>query len=111
MPPPVSFRKEMAMSEMIAKKFFPKSMISTTDGGGNHLTQPKQGVWVELWKNEKQVICAAEVYSNDQEEYVDVGLSVEDGELVDYDGVFSLPREVVAVLREAGVRVPRMMVD
>ena len=98
-------------AQVIAKKFFPETIISTVDGGGNDLTQPKQGVWVELWKNEGRGICSAEVYSDDQEEYAEVGLWVEKGELVDYDGVFSLPLEVVTVLREAGVRVPRMMVD
>lgn len=99
------------MSEVIAKRFFPEVRISTVDGNGMDLTEPKQGVWVELWKNDSRGICSAEVYSDDQEEYAEVGLWVEGGELVDYDGVFSLPREVATVLREAGVRVPRMMLD
>ncbi len=98
------------MATVIAKRFFPGVLISTVDGNGMHLTDAKQGVWVEVWKNESRGICSAEVYDDSQEEYAEVGLWVENGELVDYDGVFSLPEQVVKVLRELGVKVPAMMV-
>ena len=97
------------MASVIAKKFFSDAIISTVDGEGRHMTDPKRGVWVEVWQNESRGICSAEVYDDDQEEYAEVGLWVEDGELVDYDGVFALPRQVGIVLRELGVKVPAMM--
>jgi hypothetical protein len=97
------------MAEVIAKRFFPEVIISTVNGWGVNLTPPKQGVWVEVWKNESRGICSAEVYDDSQEEYAEVGLWVENGELVDYDGVFSLPEQVAEVLRGLGVKVPAMM--
>lgn len=97
------------MATVIAKKFFSESIISTVDGEGRYMTEPRKGVWVEVWKNEARGICSAEIYDDSQEEYCEIGLWVERGELVDYDGVFSLPREVTKCLRELGVKVPRIM--
>lgn len=39
-----------------------------------------------------------------------IGLTFERGRLVDYDGVFSLPREAIALIRKAGFTVPRDMI-
>jgi len=93
------------MAEVVAKKFFPKSVISTVSASGFNLTKPKRGVWVEIWKNESRGICSAEIYDDDQEEYAEIGLWIEDGELVDYDGVFEMPQEVCDLLKEQGVKM------
>ena len=90
------------------KKFYPQAVVSTIDGNGNHLTQPRQGLWVEIHKRNGK-FRSAEVYSDCQTEYADIGLVIEGGELVDYDGVFSLPKEVAQLLRENGVKVNMAM--
>lgn len=41
------------------------------------------------------------------EDIVGIGCWFEKGVLVDYDGVFSLPKEAIKLLRKNGFRVPR----
>lgn len=48
--------------------------------------------------------CAAEIISGDL--HAEIGLWFEGKELYDYDGVFALPKEVGAMLVEAGYIVP-----
>ena len=43
------------------------------------------------------------------DETVEIGLEFEGKTLVDYDGVFSLPKEAVKLIRQCGYRVPRDM--
>jgi hypothetical protein len=90
------------------KRFFPESIINTVNGNGFALTDDKQGVWVEIHERNGKPV-SAEVYSDDQEEYVDIGLSFEGKELSDYDGVFSLPKEVAVMLKEMGFKVDPIM--
>ena len=48
--------------------------------------------------------CFAEVISG--EHYAEIGLWFEEKELADYDGIFSLPRELGEMLKAAGYAVP-----
>lgn len=48
--------------------------------------------------------CCAEIISG--ELHAEIGLWFEHGKLCDYEGVFSLPREVGEMLRNAGHVVP-----
>jgi hypothetical protein len=57
---------------------------------------------VEIHTRDTGEVCGAEVYSDDQSEYVDIGLSFDNKALSDYDGVFSLPKEVIECLRGLG---------
>jgi hypothetical protein len=96
------------MEKIVAKKFFPESTIGLIDGNGRDLVDRATGVWVEVRSSDGQII-SAEVYDQECEFYADIGLTIEDGELVDYDGVCSLPRELAEILKELGVKVPAMM--
>lgn len=53
----------------------------------------------------------AEVFSDDQEEYADIGLWFENNELSDYDGCFALPNEVIVLLRASGFTVDKEFQD
>ncbi len=96
------------MEKNTVKKFFPESIINTIDGNGFPLTEDKNGVWVEIHLRDGKPICA-EVYSDDQEEYADIGLSFSGMELEDYDGVFCLPNEVATMLKEMGYKIDPIM--
>lgn len=89
------------------KKFFSNSMINTIDANGISLTSPIAGVWVELFERNGNIV-GAEVYSDNCEEYASIGLFIEKNELVDYDGVFFLPKEVISMLKERGVKTEEM---
>lgn len=87
------------------KKFFPDTLINTVNGWGTNLTKPKEGAWVIIHKNDAGKICCAEVYSEDESEYAEIGLWFDGNNLSDYDGVFNLPMEVIECLREMGCGV------
>jgi hypothetical protein len=89
------------------KKFFPDSFINTIDANGNNLTSLKKGAWVELFENDGK-ISGAEIYSEDHDEYGEIGLFIENNELLDYDGVFFLPKEVISMLKERGINTEEM---
>ncbi len=94
------------MSTQTIKRFFPHSKAAIVHQNGVQLGASSTGVEVILHtrKNERQP-CCAEVISGDH--YAEIGLFFEGKMLVDYDGVFSLPREVSEVLSEAGYVVPQ----
>ena len=46
-----------------------------------------------------------EMFSNCGEYYTEGGLWFSDGELVDYDGIFSLPTEIVDQLKKWGYKI------
>jgi hypothetical protein len=65
---------------------------------------------IELFIGEDKIPVGAEVvvYDDDEDEYVEqIGLWFEKRELVDYDGVFELPKELIKMIRFAKCRVPR----
>lgn len=86
-------------------RYFPKSRAILIHQDGSELTEPTSGVEIILHKRENEYEpCCAELISG--EHYADIGLSFEGKDLVDFDGVFSLPREVGEMLTEAGYIVP-----
>jgi hypothetical protein len=73
---------------------------------GTQLGPPSCGVEILLHTHRnEQAPCCAEIISGDH--YAEIGLLFEGKELVDYDGVFSLPQEVGQMLTEAGFIVPQ----
>jgi hypothetical protein len=86
-------------------RFFPRSSVTVVHQNGAHLTAPSKGVQVILHTREKEFNpCCAEIVSGDH--YAEIGLAFDGKELSDYDGVFSLPREVGEMLTEMGYVVP-----
>lgn len=89
------------MKTTTAQRFFPLSEAVLVHQNGVELTVPSKGVEVILHVRENEVNpCVAEIISG--EHYAEIGLSFECKELVDYDGVFSLPREVAEMLTGMG---------
>lgn len=68
-------------------------------------TPPDKGLEVVLFTRENETEpCFAELTSEDYG--AEIGLTFEGKELIDFDGAFSLPREVAGLLRELGYLVP-----
>ena len=86
-------------------RFFPNSEAVIVHQTGAQLTASSKGVEVVLHtrQGERNPRCA-EVVSGCH--YAEIGLSFDGKELSDYDGVFSLPREVGEMLTEMGYVVP-----
>jgi hypothetical protein len=83
------------------KRFFPQSKASLVHQNGKQLSLSSCGVEVVLHTQRNgQTPCCAEIINGNH--YAEIGLSFEGKKLVDYDGVFSLPREVGQMLTEAG---------
>jgi hypothetical protein len=93
------------MKNKTVQRSFPKSEVSLLHQSGAQLSEPTKGVHVLLHtrKNETDP-CCAELISG--EHHAEIGLSFNGKELADYDGVFSLPREVGEMLKDAGYIVP-----
>jgi hypothetical protein len=88
------------------KRFFQHSSASVVHQNGMQLSPPSCGVEIILHTQiNEQKPCCAEIISGNH--YAEIGLYFEVKELVDYDGVFSLPREVGEMLNEAGYDVPQ----
>ena len=88
------------------KREFPSTTIGIIDANGVDLTSRAKGVTVELHLRDGSPVCA-EVYdtkSGGNNHHAEIGLIVEDGEIVDYDGVFDLPKEVLSMCEELGVK-------
>lgn len=93
------------MKTTTVQRFFPHSEAALVHQNGQELTVPSKGVEILLHTRENEgTPCCAEIISGDH--YAEIGLSFEGKELVDYDGVFSLPRELGEILTEAGYSVP-----
>ena len=43
--------------------------------------------------------------TNTQNQYVEIGLTFCDGELVDYDGIFEIPHDLVKMIEDLGFKV------
>jgi len=85
---------------------FPSSTIGMIDANGVDLTPRSKGVTVELHLRDGSPVCA-EVYdtkTGGNNHHAEIGLIVEDGALVDYDGVFDLPVEVMSMFQELGIK-------
>jgi hypothetical protein len=94
------------MNTTTVQRYFPDSQAVLVHQTGAELTMPSRGVTVILHTSENESDpCSAEIISG--EHYADIGLSFNGKELVDYDGVFSLPREVAEMLTGIGYVVPK----
>jgi len=90
----------------VIKREFPSTTIGMIDANGVDLTSRSKGVTVELHLRDGSPVCA-EVYdtkTGGNNHHAEIGLIVEGGELVDYDGVFDLPKEVMSMCQELGIR-------
>ncbi len=89
------------MQTVTLTRFFPNSEATIVHQTGAQLTAASKGVEVILHPREDdQSPCCAELISGNH--YAEIGLSFEGKELSDFDGVFSLPREVGEMLKDAG---------
>jgi len=87
------------------KRHFPLSEACVVHQTGAQLTESSGGVVVFLHTRENEKApYSVELVSGSH--YADIGLWFEGMELIDYDGVFSLPREIGVMLEEAGFVVP-----
>ena len=84
---------------------FPDSEVFIIHQDGSRLSGVTKGAHVVLHtrQGEKEPCCAELISGN---LHAEIGLWFERGELCDYDGVFSLPREIGKVLRDGGYIVP-----
>lgn len=93
------------MKTKTIQRFFPQSEATLIHQTGAQLSEPSNGVEIVLHTRENETEpCCAEVISG--EHHAEIGLTFEGKELTDYDGVFSLPREVGEILKDAGYAVP-----
>jgi hypothetical protein len=93
------------MTTKSVSRFFPHNEAAVVHQDGAQLTIPTRGVEVVLHtRGNEGNPCCAEVISG--QHYAEIGLSFEQNELCDYDGVFFLPREVGEMLTDAGYVVP-----
>ena len=82
-------------------RFFPHSEATIVHQTGAQLTATSKGVEIVLHTREDEhAPCCAELISGNH--YAEIGLSFEGKELTDFDGIFSLPREVGEMLKDAG---------
>lgn len=93
------------MDTTIERKF-PEVLINTVDGGGMPLSRTRKGVGVNLHLR-GGVPRLAEVFdiaTGGDNEHALIGLEIDGGALVGYDGVFDLPDMVLEMLQELGIR-------
>src|SRR5437016_4405675 len=93
------------MKSHTKKRFFPDSEAFMVDQNGTKLSAPSKGIEIILHSRENEhAPCCAELISGVL--HAEIGLWFEGKKLSDYDGIFSLPREVGEMLRDAGYFVP-----
>jgi hypothetical protein len=98
------------MKAKTVRRFFPKSRAVILHQDGSEVTAPTSGIEILLHtRDNENDPCCAELISG--EHYAEIGLWFDGKELVDYDGVFSLPREVAVMLTDAGYRVPASLME
>lgn len=87
------------------KKFFPDSTIGEVHQDGTELSKMERGVRVEITipDGARSSGCAI-IHSESCNHYAEIGLRFDGKELVDYDGVFELPKEVSSLLKENGYK-------
>jgi len=93
------------MQTSTINRFFPTGEATLVHQSGALLTATSRGIEIILHTREgEHTPCCAELISGDH--YAEIGLWFEGKELSDFDGVFSLPREVAGILKDAGYVVP-----
>lgn len=89
------------------QRYFPDSEMSMVHQDGSK-TPAEKGLEVVLFTRETESDPSfAELTSGDYG--AEIGFSFEGRELIDFDGAFSLPREVAGLLQELGYLVPEEM--
>ena len=86
---------------------FANTIINTVDGNGNVLDNTNTGITIELNLFDGKPVYA-EVYdtkTGGQNQYVEIRLTFCDGELVDYDGIFEIPHDLVKMIEDLGFKV------
>lgn len=98
----------MTQNETVKKSSFTSEVVREYSSGHVEKLGPAQCT-MELRLNADRTRGSIEwisIFQDDSEEYADIGIWIEGGGLVDYDGLFELPVQAVDLLREAGIRVP-----
>lgn len=86
------------------RRFFPDSEVTMVHQDGSK-TPANRGLEVVLFTRENEADpCCAELSSEDYG--AEIGFTFEGRTLIDFDGAFSLPREVARLLGELGYLVP-----
>ena len=103
------------MTKQTISKKFPNSKVNLVNcSTGFPVTDYTNGLEVILYikHNARTPHCAEVIGDGDNEDhYADIGLEFEGMELVDYDGVYALPSEVISMLRENGFIVGKDFED
>jgi len=77
------------------------------DNGYINIPQGVKKSTMELFTNENGTPTMIEWIVNDGEFIEHIGLWFDGKTLVDYDGVFELPKEAIKLIRKAGYKVPK----
>ncbi len=91
--------------KLILKKEFPEATICSINANGKLQNEQEKGVTVKVWGDDNDKPIAAEVFatnSKDVNNYAEIGLIVENKEVVEYDGVFDMPDVLKKTLEELG---------
>ena len=100
--------KTLQPSGVTVRKF-PHSVIRVVHQTGTALTKKERGVTVEIHHIDNWPPVLAIVRGELVDHYAEIGLEWDGETLAGYDGVFELPREVLAVLDEMGYNVSRIL--
>ncbi len=93
------------MQTLTTTRYFPQGEAAIVHQNGAQLTASSKGIEITLHTREgENSPCCAELVSGNH--YSEIGLLFDGKELADFDGVFSLPREIGEMLRDAGYVVP-----
>ena len=87
-----------------------EGIVRTVHQDGTALTPVSKGVNVKLHWNPDDAVAprCAEVFSDNGAEHAEIGLGWLDKKLIDYDGVFYLPTQVMDFLDELGFDTAEM---
>jgi len=90
-----------SMQTTVVTRFFPDSAAFLVHQTGAQIAATSAGVEIVLHTRKgEQRPCCAELISGDH--HAEIGLWFEGKELSDYDGAFSLPREIGVILQDVG---------
>ena len=94
------------MATHTIKREYPEVSIGKIDGYGRNLGPRSRGTMVELFFRDGVPWMAevSDIKTGGDDHYAHVGLSVENGSLVGYDGVFDIPEQILEMLEDLGIR-------
>ena len=83
---------------------FPDSGARRVHQTGEVLSETSKGLTVNLYQRKgKPAPHSFEFFTDDEEQYAEGGLWFQNTKITEYDGVFSLPKEVIAMLKFLGM--------